>query len=41
VLPHIKRQIEFYFSDKNYYKDPFLLEKAALDQDNCKFKIIY
>jgi hypothetical protein len=36
VLPSIRRQVEFYFSDKNYYKDSFLLEKAAQNSENCK-----
>ena len=36
IIPQIRKQIEFYFSDKNYYKDNFLLEKAAEDGDNCK-----
>jgi hypothetical protein len=38
VLPSIRRQVEFYFCDKNYYKDSFLLEKAALNAENCKIK---
>jgi hypothetical protein len=37
ILPQIKKQIEYYFSDKNYYKDKFLLEKASLNCENCKF----
>lgn len=35
VYPHIKKQIEYYFSDKNYYDDAFLSEKAAQDSENC------
>jgi len=33
----IKKQIEYYFSDKNYYKDKFLLEKASLNENNCNY----
>jgi hypothetical protein len=36
ILPQIKKQIEYYFSDKNYYKDTFLQEKAGLNSQNCK-----
>ena len=37
ILPQIRKQIEFYFSDKNYYKDNFLLEKATEDENNCNY----
>lgn len=36
ITPFIKKQVEFYFSDKNYYKDSFLLEKAKQDGNKCK-----
>jgi hypothetical protein len=36
ILPQIKKQIEYYFSDKNYYKDSFLLEEAKKNNDDCK-----
>lgn len=35
ILPQIRKQIEFYFSDKNYYHDAFLLEKAKENEENC------
>ena len=35
ILPQIRKQIEFYFSDKNYYHDAFLVEKAKENSDNC------
>jgi hypothetical protein len=35
VLSQIKKQVEYYFGDKNYYKDSFLLEKAALNEEHC------
>ena len=34
----LKRQVEYYFSDQNYYNDPFLLEN--LDENKCKLKLI-
>ncbi len=37
IMPQIKKQVEFYFSDKNYYKDSFLLEQAAQNEGNCKY----
>jgi hypothetical protein len=40
ILPQIRKQIEFYFSDKNYYHDAFLVEKATENSDNCKNKIL-
>jgi len=36
INSQIRKQIEFYFSDKNYYHDAFLMEKAADDSENCK-----
>lgn len=36
IIPQIKKQIEYYFSDKNYYSDSFLLEKARINQGSCK-----
>jgi len=36
ILPQLKKQIEYYFSDKNYYQDSFLLEKAGENAENCK-----
>jgi len=38
ILHALRRQIEFYFSNKNYYTDPFI--KQNLDQDNCKIRVI-
>lgn len=35
VLPFLKRQVQYYFSDKNYSKDSFLQQKAANDPDQC------
>ena len=35
AIPFIQRQIEYYFSNKNYYKDSYLLESR--DEDGCKF----
>lgn len=35
VLPFLKRQVEYYFSDRNYYKDAFLQQKAEIDPDQC------
>lgn len=29
LAPAIKRQVEYYFSNRNYYKDKWLLERAA------------
>ena len=37
LYSQLKKQIEYYFSDKNYYKDQFLLEKARLNEDRCNF----
>lgn len=36
ILAQIRKQIEYYFSDKNYYHDAFLLGKASENQENCK-----
>ena len=34
AIPFIKRQIEYYFSDRNYLSDTYLLN--ARDENNCK-----
>jgi len=39
INSQIRKQIEYYFSDKNYYQDSFLLDKAAENQENCKIII--
>lgn len=39
LIPQIRKQVEYYFSDKNYYTDMFLLEQAKLNSDNCKISI--
>ncbi len=41
LYSQIKKQIEYYFSDKNYYKDKFLLEKASLNENNCNNIFFY
>ncbi len=37
AIPFIKRQIEYYFSDRNYLSDTYLLN--ARDENNCKHNI--
>lgn len=38
AIPFIQRQIEYYFSNKNYYKDSYLLQSR--DEEGCKFFLL-
>jgi len=33
IEKQIKKQMEYYFGDKNYAKDSFLLKQASLNED--------